>query len=211
MFARRALLAVIFGAGITATLMVSVGITWLLGILFLTPGIWIASSVPNQWHAPLVMFVVNTLFYSLPSYLLAIALIRIGRPSSRVLAVSICGTIAIVLVSWAATREFERRGGGVCGNEEVSSRVSPGGAHKVIIFVRDCGAVGGSSTELLLVDHNRQLNHLDTGNLLITDEVDKVSAEWKSPTSLLVSYPRNARVMQNTSQVAGVSIEYELR
>ena len=75
--------------------------------------------------------------------------------------------------------------------------------------MRDCGVLGGDGTEVLLVDRNRQLNHLDTGNVLVTDERDDVLVEWKSPTSIAVSYPKGARIMKNESNVGGISIQYE--
>lgn len=106
---------------------------------------------------------------------------------------------------------MEKRGAGVCGNEEVSHSVSPDGTKIVIVFVRDCGVLGDESTEALLVDRNRQLNHLDTGNVFVTDERDDVTVEWQSPTKVRLSYPQSARIMKTQPKVGGVSIEYHVR
>lgn len=210
MFWRRALLALTFGSGITALLFVTVGMTWLIGIAFLSPGIWLASLITlNGWASLLLMLLFNSLIYSVPSYLLTILLVSEGRAATRVLSISALITLVVVFVGWAGTREFEKQGWGICGNEEVSHSLSPDGARKVVVFVRDCGVLGGDGTEVLLVDRNRQLNHLDTGNVLVTDERDDVLVEWKSPTSIAVSYPKGARIMKNESNVGGISIQYE--
>src|SRR5690242_4438157 len=150
MFSKRALLALTFGAGITALLLATVGITWIVGIMLLSPGIWLASLISNSWVSLIPMFIANALIYALPSYLLTLLLLRPGRPTARIFAMSALATISIVFLGWIGTRELEKRGAGVCGNEEVSHSVSPDGTKIVIVFVRDCGVLGDESTEALL-------------------------------------------------------------
>lgn len=203
------MLALTFGAGFTALVFVTVGITWLIGIALLSPGIWLTSLISNGRFSLILMFIANTVIYSMPSYLLAIPLVRAEKSSARIFAVSVLCAVTIVLAAWMGTREFEKSGAGVCGNEEVSHSVSPDGTHKVIVFIRDCGVLGEDSTQVFLVDQNRELNHLDTGNVLVTDEWDNVAAQWQSPNSIRVAYPQAARIMRKEDKVGNVSIEYE--
>jgi hypothetical protein len=111
----------------------------LIGIALLSPGIWLASLISNSWVSLVPMFLANTLIYALPSYLLTIPLLRPGQSAARVFTMAALATAAIVFLDWIGTRELEKSGAGLCGNEEVSHSASPDRTQTVIVFVRDCG------------------------------------------------------------------------
>jgi hypothetical protein len=95
---------------------------------------------------------------------------------------------------------------------------APGGAHRAVLFQRDCGATTGFSTQLSVLRAGEEPT--ESGNAFIADDGDGsvragpwggpwAEARWLSPRLLLIRYPAGARLFARANEVAGVRISYE--
>ena len=108
----------------------------------------------------------------------------------------------------------------MCGNSGLQEYVSPTGAHKVVVFVRNCGATTNFSTQASLLRAGSSLPN-DPGNLMILDDnhgaagLDdvarlRVKVNFLSETDVSIEYPRTARVFQLLAARDGVAVHYDV-
>jgi len=107
----------------------------------------------------------------------------------------------------------------MCGNEILQIAFSPDEKRKAVIFLRDCGATTGYSTQISLLDAQEELppkkgnsfiadsNHgqAQTG---MRDELD-IYLQWAHNKELIVKYDKRARVFRSKQSADGVTIKYE--
>ncbi|HWB85680.1 MAG TPA: hypothetical protein VG675_16165 [Bryobacteraceae bacterium] len=109
-------------------------------------------------------------------------------------------------------------GCGLCSNQIVKEVPSPDGTKKAIIFVRDCGATTGFSTDVSVINANETLPS-SAGNVFIADanhggvplaknNALDVNAVWTSANRLVIHYPAGARNFLQDPARAGVAIQY---
>jgi hypothetical protein len=89
---------------------------------------------------------------------------------------------------------------------------------KAIVFVRDCGATTGFSTQVSLVDSGAMVLH-GSGNVFSADDNHgaaklgtkgelAVRVQWTDEKHLVVTFPARSRVFRRESQVGGVHVKF---
>ena len=102
----------------------------------------------------------------------------------------------------------------LCTNETVKSLRSPDGAHKAILFMRECGATTDFTTQVSVDPGFFQ----SIGNAFVADAYNGgtrgawggpwAEMAWTAPNQLLVTYDQQARIFDRNSEVHGVTIVY---
>ncbi len=103
-----------------------------------------------------------------------------------------------------------------CGNRVVREVAAPGGAHRAVLFERNCGATTGFSTQVSVLARGEALE--GSGNAFIADTDHGrapaahgagpwVELRWIGPGRLLVTHDATARVLVRKREVAGVRID----
>lgn len=94
-----------------------------------------------------------------------------------------------------------------CGNEQVTESWSPDRAHKFVVFVRNCGATTGLSTQASVLPAYQPLLN-EAGNLLVMDGTVDVEGAWQSATQLSVKGVNSALATKQESAIGGISVSY---
>ncbi|MES2837963.1 MAG: hypothetical protein V4667_10605 [Bacteroidota bacterium] len=103
-------------------------------------------------------------------------------------------TIVILLSMYGCMNYFW---GDMCGNNIINEIESPNKKLKAVIFIRDCGATTGYSTQVSIIKNKEKLDN-ESGNILImNDKTDNgltfenggalVSALWNNDNELIIS------------------------
>lgn len=106
----------------------------------------------------------------------------------------------------------------LCENTVLRRVPASDGRHVAVLFMRDCGATTGVSTQVSVLWHWERLWGR-SGNALITDTDHGhalagtyggpvVELEWLQPESLEVRYDAHARVFRAAPAARGVRISY---
>lgn len=122
-----------------------------------------------------------------------------------------------ILVMWTCIRGLV---GSMCGNQIVSEQISPDRKFKCVVFVRDCGATTGFSTQVSIIRRNEKLRDDDTGNVLTIDDhyyggkINKfggadVKVEWVTSKRVLLRFDGEAEVGTNENKIKGIEIMYD--
>ena len=107
-----------------------------------------------------------------------------------------------------------------CANQIAQEVYSPNHKLKLVIFVRDCGATTGFSTQVSLLEASKELSS-GKGNLFIADDNHGVAAtgqkndigltiKWSSNDHATLTLSRNARVFVHEKSRSGVQISYQV-
>ena len=102
----------------------------------------------------------------------------------------------------------------LCTNEVMKTLSSPGGEHKAILFMRECGATTDFTTQVS-VDPGL----FETfGNVFVADGYNGgtrgpwggpwADLEWVGPNQRLITYDQQARIFDRNGRVNGVSVAY---
>ncbi len=105
-----------------------------------------------------------------------------------------------------------------CANSVVASVASPDGAHRAVVFQRDCGATTGFSTQISVTDDSGPPT--DGGNAFIADDDHGAAtsgawggpwadARWLSADHLLIRYAARSRLFHRQPSVSGIRISFE--
>jgi hypothetical protein len=111
--------------------------------------------------------------------------------------------------------------GCVCSNEVLQEVPSPGGQHKAVIFMRNCGATSGSNTQVSVLSKHFSFL-IGGGNVFIADDDNGsapagphggpvVSARWDGSERLVISYDAGARVFRKEEKRGTVGVSYQVR
>ena len=105
-----------------------------------------------------------------------------------------------------------------CGNDVVSRAVAPDGLHSALIFQRDCGATTGFSTQISVLAAGEEPS--GSGNAFVADEGQGAvrggwggpwaATKWVDGRTLLIRYASGSHVYEQSRQVKGVTITYEV-
>jgi hypothetical protein len=110
--------------------------------------------------------------------------------------------------------------GNGCQNSLVESISSPDKSYKAVIFVRDCGATTGFSTQVSILKIDDDLDN-SGGNILVTDsnhgadtsrnEIGGpfVLAEWQNENTLILKFSSDTRVFKQKEDYRGIQIQYK--
>lgn len=127
------------------------------------------------------------------------------------------GALAAVLVLAAAPVGCSSAAG--CADATVTRAAEPGGGLDAVVFVRDCGATTGFSTEVSLVKSGAEAS--GGGNVFdADDDHGKVALEgphhalaldvrWLDGNRLHVGYPAGTRVFKHDGKHGDVRVEYQ--
>ena len=109
----------------------------------------------------------------------------------------------------------------MCANKGVKLLDSPDGTKRAVLFVRDCGATTGWSTQVAIVSPgnvptgigNAFTTSDKTGGVALGDWYSAwgswADIEWTGPASLTVRYAVGSNIIKAKKQVKGVSITYQ--
>ncbi|MES2568682.1 MAG: hypothetical protein V4710_01355 [Verrucomicrobiota bacterium] len=120
--------------------------------------------------------------------------------------ISLAALLVVAALGVAAGFQFLAFFSPGCGNDVLSEIVSPDGAHKAVIFRRDCGATTDYSTQISILPAHKPLPN-QSGDVFISDFVT-VQVTWSSVKSLVISYPADARVYRAAKIFHDVAITY---
>lgn len=129
--------------------------------------------------------------------------------------------VVLVVAVAAVAVEYVLDGSEMCGNVPITETLSPGGAHRAVVFERDCGATTGFSTQVSVLPAGGKLPN-DGGNVFVADTDHGqapsgpgggpvVEAVWLHEDRLLIRYHRRARVFHSEPRFGGVDLVYEPR
>lgn len=105
-----------------------------------------------------------------------------------------------------------------CSNEVITRLASPDGEREAVMFLRDCGATTGFSTQISILEAGEQLS--GGGNTFRADD-DHGAARtgpwggswaemrWLAPDRLLIRFATKSRLFEQDESVSGVAIRYE--
>jgi hypothetical protein len=108
-----------------------------------------------------------------------------------------------------------------CANTELAVAVAPGGAHRAVVFQRDCGATSGFSTQVSVLPLGAALP--DAGGAVFVGDTDHgraparlgggpaVGLVWRDDRTLVIRHHRLARVFRSEPRAGSVEIRYEPR
>ena len=122
--------------------------------------------------------------------------------------------VGIIAIFFAPTNLFSP-----CKNELVAEHRSPNGKYKAVIFVRDCGATTGFSTQVSILRSNGQLKN-GKGNLFIADTDHgkipsnpkgslEVRIVWDGSKDINIFHHQNTRVFKAEKKVNGINVNYK--
>lgn len=105
-----------------------------------------------------------------------------------------------------------------CDYAVLSETKSPNQKLKAVVFETDCSPANGSSTQISILNSSTS-SPGERGNLFSVCSSDgaaldkmraaQVEVIWESDSSLLISYPKTAQVIQKKPSVAGIAVRYE--
>jgi hypothetical protein len=106
-----------------------------------------------------------------------------------------------------------------CQNTVASRSVSPDGKHVAVLFLRDCGATTGFSTQISVLNASGKLSA--SGYTFIADDDHSAArfgswdgswaeTKWLSADRLLVRYAAKSRLFKQNERVSEVRIIYQV-
>jgi hypothetical protein len=102
----------------------------------------------------------------------------------------------------------------LCGNDVRSDLESPDRSRRAIVFVRDCGATTGFSTQVSVIWKGEKFGN-ESGNVFVADDDHGAVSEmtvrvrWEASDALVIQYPPKARIFFQTIRAHGTRIRYE--
>jgi len=95
----------------------------------------------------------------------------------------------------------------LCGSDVEQTLVSPDGAHRAVVFTRDCGATTAESVNVSVVGADAVLAD-EGGNAFVCDHCDAadVGVAWFGDGRLAVRCPVGARLFERPAVIDGIAI-----
>lgn len=94
-----------------------------------------------------------------------------------------------------------------CENEVVQTTSSPSGRKQAVVFVRDCGATTGLSTQVSIVAGGVKV--IGAGNALVVEGRPSIQVRWLTDSAVSLSRLGPGRIFKQESEVYGTSIRYD--
>ena len=121
----------------------------------------------------------------------------------------IVGLLTLAAAAGLTVMMFETMFGDLCGNEIFQHSRSPDGQYKVVVFLRNCGATTGLSTQVSILSGNDELSDSDVGNTLICSDDfgrQEIKMEWEGNKSLKLFYSEQACNLSNEAEQTGIRV-----
>lgn len=107
-----------------------------------------------------------------------------------------------VTLLWGCTADL-------CGNDPLTHAESPDKKHLAVIFVRDCGATTGYSTQVSIWRQPAELLN-ESGNIAVVDgKTSSASVRWDGNDRLVISGMGSDKRFLRVAEYQGIKIEYE--
>ncbi|MGE0821031.1 MAG: hypothetical protein AB7G75_28355 [Candidatus Binatia bacterium] len=128
---------------------------------------------------------------------------------------------AVFLITLCAGFVSTSAGCDPCENRILQELKNPSGNRKAVIFQRNCGTFGGTSTQISILP--TPTAHLIAGGNVFSGDTDNgaapalpsggppVIATWTSEQDLQIAYDSRVRVFQATERLGEVAVAYEAR
>ncbi len=107
----------------------------------------------------------------------------------------------------------------MCRNEIVEETQSPSKKFKVVIFIRDCGATTGYSTQVSILESSDQLGNHPGNAFILSDKIGnglsfdkggaKIKAMWSNDHSLKVYFDKRTEFTKQIEKIDDIKITYE--
>jgi hypothetical protein len=105
-----------------------------------------------------------------------------------------------------------------CSNDVVAHANAPDGQHQAALFLRDCGATTGFSTQVSIIGSGQEPS--GTGNAYRADDDHGAAfvgswggpwaeVKWLAADHILIRFDAKSRIFQRADQVNGVRVTYE--
>ena len=122
----------------------------------------------------------------------------------------------LMFFMWTCVRSIF---GSMCGNQVISQGLSPDKKYKFVVFVRDCGATTGFSTQVSVMTSDWKFRDDESGNVLTTSDRERgsrtnklggadVRVEWTANRRIKIYLENAAKTGIKLSKVKGIEIEY---
>jgi hypothetical protein len=98
--------------------------------------------------------------------------------------------------------------GELCGNDPLTAEESPDKKHVAMVFLRDCGATTGFSTQVSILDAPGKLQN-QPGNILVVEGKHPCSVRWEGNNKLVISGLDSAKEFLKLAEYKGIEIKYE--
>jgi hypothetical protein len=126
------------------------------------------------------------------------------------------GSFVVIVVAVGAVLMSLGSGGGMCGNDVWSEKVSPDGKWKAVVFVVDCGATTTNketAPRVSILRADQQLSQSDGGNVFGVGPTDKakrpsVRADWTGGNELMIGYAEGGRIFKQATKYKDITIKY---
>jgi hypothetical protein len=103
----------------------------------------------------------------------------------------------------------------MCGNNISKEINSPDKKLKAVIFIRDCGATTGFSSQLSIIDFSDKLEN-ESGNVLIISDKEygengnaDLNAEWNGVNELIIYFNLKAITFKKETEIDDIKITYK--
>lgn len=131
---------------------------------------------------------------------------------------ALIGIAVLILLCIGGLCLFVQSLSDLCGNVVLTEYPSPNHKLKVVIFLRDCGATSGFSTQVSILPSASALEN-EGGNIFVADTNHGVApagqgggldvqVHWLSDTRLQIQHHQLARIVLAETESEGVKIEY---
>lgn len=135
----------------------------------------------------------------------------VGTMSRRSIAIFLALVVAVLLAGVVAgAHAFFSGLGDLCANEMLADVPSPSGQRHAVVFLRDCGATDGFSTQVSVLRRGERLRNT-SGNAFTADTghpsaPSAVTVTWESENVLQLTYDPYVRTFKKETSVAGVKL-----
>lgn len=97
--------------------------------------------------------------------------------------------------------------GNLCGNDPLMAEVSPDQRHVAVVFLRDCGATTGFSTQVSILDAPANLPN-EAGNVAVADGNQPGWVRWEDDGTLVVGGMNVDERYLRRTEYDGIKIRY---
>ena len=105
-----------------------------------------------------------------------------------------------------------------CSNSIISRADAPDRLHSAVMFLRDCGATTGFSTQVSVIAYGQQPS--GSGNIFRADDDHGSAAagvwggpwaeiKWLAADHLLIRYAAKSRLFDQNNEISGIKISYQ--
>jgi hypothetical protein len=135
----------------------------------------------------------------------------------KILAVAVASLAGIAMIVVALLAYALRD---MCSNDVVAEYSSPDASARVVVFVRNCGATTGFSTQASLLGSSTGFAN-SAGNFFMSDTDHgaapsgprggpEIRVRWESPNAIVVEHHERARVLRAEQHIGRVNVAYKV-